>query len=97
MPWLTGCGLRLQRVDPPRPEVVQVPVPAYRALPHELTDPLPLPTMPPAKCRDANGQPAICLIDALDAIPGLQALLDLANADRARAAALGKTDVGAKP
>lgn len=87
---LASCGLLPQRTPPPtitRTELVQVPVPAYRPLPRELTDPIPEPPAPPFDC---DGR--VCVLDGLVTIPLYQAALDMCNADRRRAALLGATD-----
>lgn len=91
---LAGCGLLPQRSAAPitRTELVQVPVPAYRPLPHELTDPIAAPPAPLLNCSDGNGWPAICVPDALATIPAYQAALGLCNADRRRAALYGAAD-----
>jgi hypothetical protein len=74
------------------PEVVYVPVPAYKPLPPQLTDPLPEPPPPPRLCSDAKGKRAVCALDGLAATEGWKAMHKLANHDRARAALLGKSD-----
>ena len=85
---LASCGLLPQRAPVvTRTELVQVPVPAYRPLPHELTDPL---AEPPAPLPACGG--LVCVPAALATIPAYQAALGLCNADRARAALYGATD-----
>jgi hypothetical protein len=71
---------------------VEVPVPVYRPLPTALTAPLPLPPPPPRLCRRADTTAAVCELDALLQIPVLEAVIKLANRDRARAALLGAND-----
>lgn len=67
--------------------------PAYHALPRALTDPLPRPPDPPRHCHDRHGQPAVCALDGLLQIPAWRAALDTCNADRAKAATYGATDL----
>lgn len=63
-----------------------MPLPAWRPLPAQLTAPLPEPAPPPAHCRDEHGQPAVCVLDALNWIEDWRGVLHQANADRATAA-----------
>jgi hypothetical protein len=93
LPLLTSCGLfaRKPTLVITRPEVIEVSVPAYRPLPTALTDPLLPPPAPPARCH-LGGAPAVCALDGLAQITMWEALLDLANKDRAKAALAGKTD-----
>lgn len=72
-------------------------MPVYQVLPLALTQPLAMPEPPEARCTHADGTPAICVGDALAMIPSLQAVLDIANADRARAALLGRTSLEPTP
>lgn len=98
LPLLNGCGLRLVRADQcNRIETVDVPVPVYQALPDALTQPLPLPAPPAMRCAHADGSSAVCIADALTMIPALQTLLDIANADRARAALLSRAQLEPLP
>lgn len=60
-------------------------MPAYQPLPARLTAPLPMPPPPPRRCTDAAGLAAVCVLDALLQIPVYQALLKIANKDRAAA------------
>jgi len=64
----------------------------YTPLPRELTDPIPAPPAPLLFCALPDGTPAGGVLDALATIPAWDAALGMCNADRARAAALGKTD-----
>lgn len=92
LPWLASCGLFQPRpAPPPRTEIIEVPTIAYQPLPGALTAPIPGPPAPPLACRD-GAQAVPCVLDALATIPAWQAALDLCNADRRRAAALGVTD-----
>lgn len=74
-----------------RPIVIDMPVVAYRSLPEALTTPLMKPPAPPAMCV-LGEQSFVCALDGLALIPAYDALLDMCNADRARAALLGRTD-----
>jgi len=69
----------------------------YQVLPEALTAALPVPAPPEARCKHADGSAAVCVADALAMIPGLQALLEIANADRARAALLGRASLEPTP
>lgn len=91
---LASCGLFQHKPTPvvTRTEIVTVSVPAYKPLPRELTSPLSQPLPPSTDCVDAAGKPAVCVLDALSTIPVYQMLLDVCNADRARAALFGVTD-----
>jgi hypothetical protein len=72
-------------------EAIEVPVPAWKPIPDKLTAPILPPPAPPARCV-LDGQPAICVLDALATIPLYQADIDQCNADRATTALLGATD-----
>lgn len=67
------------------PAVIDVPVPAYRPLPHELTAPLPYPAPPPEDCL-ALGMPTVCVLDALLKLDEWKGIVDQANLDRATSA-----------
>ncbi|KAB2901267.1 MAG: hypothetical protein F9K31_02460 [Dokdonella sp.] len=71
--------------------MVSVPVMVYRPLPAALTAPIPPPPAPPARCT-LDGAGAVCVSDALALLPMWQAALEMCNADRARAALLGRSD-----
>lgn len=58
-------------------------------VPRELTTPIAEPPAPQEHCT-WNGQPAICVLDALGWIERLRGALNAANADRATAAKLGE-------
>src|SRR5690606_28220858 len=93
VPWLlSGCGEYLHTRPQPA-AVVEVPVPAYRALDHALTDPIPAPSPPPQDCL-WRGLPAVCALDGLLSIVQWQAIREAANVDRATAA---KVSAGPRP
>lgn len=60
-------------------------MPAYQALDHSLTDPLPAPPAPAKRCS-IDGVPTVCALDGLAALPLWQGVLDQCNADRAMSA-----------
>lgn len=92
LPLLASCGLWQHKPQAPaRPTVIEVPVPAYRSLPGTLTDPIPTPPAPPARCM-LGGVAAVCVLDGLSLLPMYDAALETCNADRARAALLGRAD-----
>ena len=68
-----------------------MPVPVVNPLPERLTAPLPLPPAPPERCR-LHGRPAVCVIDALDWASRLLGVVGHANADRAAAARISRSD-----
>jgi hypothetical protein len=75
-----------------RPQVIEIPVKVYVPLDHALTDPLPPPSPPPARCHislPAGDVPAVCALDGLAWIEQWEALRERANADRAAAAQAG--------
>lgn len=74
-----------------RTEFVEVPVIAYQPLPGVLTAPIPAPPQPPARCTWGEA-PAVCVLDALATLPAWEAALGMCNADRRRAASLGRSD-----
>jgi len=89
---LASCGLRANKpAVVTRPVTIEVPVIAYRPLPDALTAPLMKPPAPPALCF-LDGQSFVCALDALALLPAYDAIVDMCNADRARAALLGRTD-----
>lgn len=75
-----------------KPDVVYVPLVAYRPLPHELTAPLPPPLPPPRLCHDKKNKRMVCTLDGLASIEGWKVVHKIANQDRARAELLGKSD-----
>lgn len=92
LPLLASCGLlppRKQIVS--RPQLIEVPVIAYRQIPDALTAPLLPPPEPPLLCV-LNAKASLCVLDALATIPAYQSSLDLCNSDRAKVRMLGKTD-----
>lgn len=92
LPLLQGCGrwpTKPQVIS--RPTVIEVPVTRWREIPDELTAELVPPAPPPRRCRDARGEPAVCVIDALDQLALYQAIVALANQDRQRVRALSRT------
>lgn len=90
LPSLTGCGplFPTRPAVVTRPEAVEINVPTYVAVPNQLTTPLRKPEPPPRRCV-LKGRPAVCASDAIALIPIYDALLDLANQDRAKASMLG--------
>lgn len=95
LPLLASCGLLTRKAPQPtvtRTEIVYVPQTAYKALPIDLTSPIPEPPEPLFTCDDGKGAPRLCVLDALATIPAYQGALQLCNSDRARAALLGATD-----
>lgn len=76
-----------------RPQVIEVPVTRYVPVPAEYTAPLAEPAEPPKGCA-YQGQPAVCVLDALATIPLWRAVVEKANADRA---AVGKLKGDGKP
>lgn len=92
LPSLIACGLLPKRpAVVTRPEVIEVPMLAYRPLPDALTQPLSPPPAPPRRCQ-SQGRAVPCVDAVIATIPAWQAILDQCNADRRRSALLGTTD-----
>jgi hypothetical protein len=71
-----------------RPEIIEVAKVTYGPMPSELTNELPEPAVPPKLCTQ-KGEPAWCLVDAINWIEDWRALHKTANADRATVAKIG--------
>lgn len=91
---LIGCKREAARPTPTPPHIVEVAKVTYAPMPHELTDPLPEPALPPKRCA-WNGLPAWCLRDALAWIEEWRTVHDEANSDRAQTRAIGEAAVRA--
>lgn len=83
--------LRPKPTPPAPPQVIDVPVPAYRALPPALTAPLAEPSPPAASCKWL-GIDVPCVGEALVWIDAWRGVLQQCNADRATAAKLSDPD-----